>query len=85
MDAETPTGRAIRLIQEEARAPLLAEIEWLRADHTALLRAIIDHTWGYALEDRSVPSTNIQDQILAAVIVRRAFEQNANGGTDAKA
>jgi hypothetical protein len=30
MDAETPTGRAIRLIQEEARAPLLAEIKRLR-------------------------------------------------------
>ncbi len=39
------------------------EIERLRARE----RRIIDETWGEALEDGSVPSTKLQDKIIAAV------------------
>ncbi len=37
-------------------------------------RAIIDHAWGYACGDGSVPSTKIQDKIIAAVIEQTAGE-----------
>jgi hypothetical protein len=30
-------------------------------------RAIIDYTWGYACNDGSVPSSKIQDKIIAAI------------------
>lgn len=49
---------------------LRAEIERLRARE----RKIIDETWGEALEDGSMPSTKLQDKIIAAV---DALEQEA--------
>ena len=33
----------------------------------ALFRRIIDETWGEAMEDRSVPSTKLQNKILSKV------------------
>lgn len=42
---------------------LSVEIERLRARE----RRIIDETWGEALMDGSVPSTKIQDKILARI------------------
>ena len=41
-------------------------------------RHIIDATWGEALMDGSVPSTKLQDKILAAVADN---EQEASGGS----
>ena len=38
-----------------------------RQDAERMLRKAIDVTWGYALEDGSVPSTKIQDKIIATV------------------
>lgn len=35
-------------------------------DTASMLRAAIDEAWGIALEDGSVPSTKIQDKIIAA-------------------
>lgn len=42
---------------------LEAQVAALRARE----RSIIDHTWGYACGDGSVPSTKIQDKIIEAV------------------
>lgn len=52
---------------------LRAEIERLRARE----RKIIDETWGEALEDGSMPSTKLQDKIIAAV---DALEQEGDKG-----
>lgn len=44
-----------------------AERDAMREREDKLLRAVIDETWGQALEDGSVPSTKLQDKIIAVV------------------
>lgn len=36
-----------------------------------MMRAVIDQTWGEAMEDGSVPSTKLQDKIMDAVVAAR--------------
>jgi hypothetical protein len=55
------------LIWKQRYVAAQAEIERLRADRESYARRVIDETWGEALEDGSVPSTKLQDKILAAV------------------
>jgi hypothetical protein len=57
------------------------ELDAAWQDAEWMLRKAIDVTWGYALEDGSVPSTKIQGKIIATV--RAALEgaphEPANG------
>lgn len=44
-----------------------SELVWMHGRIEETMRSVIDATWGEALEDGSVPSTKLQDKILAAV------------------
>ncbi len=66
-EARMRTSEASNQWSIQVIGDLRAERDAIEALTIELLRAAIDATWGEALENSSVPSTKIQDKIIATI------------------